>query len=312
VETHGLYAILLISCWLVICDGPSQTVLQQMKSCPNCQLANVREVREVTVLRGRIKARLHHCNNCDFLFLGNPFWLPEAYKQEFFGDTGYIQRNLRFAKFLRLLFLTYELIGFSQFRHKACDLGAGLGMLPRLMRDYGYDYWGSDAYSGMQLIQPFVNPKFNVSIKSAFEVVEHVPALSKFLEEQVGKPEIFIFSTLLRNSGSVPKDDWWYYTFEMAQHISFHSSQSLALAFNSYGLSSENLISHGNELHAWAGTDRWRKSFAITSFLMSRGLADCSIKFLVLFIRRKSLVWEDHLKSVATLSRAKDDRLFDA
>jgi len=269
-------------------------------TCPNCSHSCITRVRQVSVCNNFARPHLLYCQHCDFLFLEDPFWLPEAYKQEFFGDTGYIQRNLRFAKFLHLLFLIYEFASFSRLRSQACDLGAGLGMLPRLMRDYGYDYWGTDAYSGMQLIQPFVDPKFNVSIKSAFEVVEHVPSLPQFLQEQVGKPEIFIFSTLLRSPGSIPNDDWWYYTFEMGQHISFHSSQSLASAFNSYGLSSKNLISHGSELHAWVSTKRWKNAFAIASFLLSRGLGDVSIKFLSLFWGRKSLVWEDHLKSVAT------------
>jgi len=71
-----------------------------------------------------------------------PYWLDEAYGDAISVlDTGLIQRNLHIAE--RLAPLLYFL-----FDHKApyLDVAGGYGMLVRLMRDIGFDFYWSDKY----------------------------------------------------------------------------------------------------------------------------------------------------------------------
>lgn len=200
--------------------------------------------------------------------------------------------------------MVYKSIGRSSSDLIGIDLGTGLGMLPRLMRDYGYEFWGSDEYTTMQLIQPFVNPTKNLPVKTAFEVVEHLPSLSNFLKEQVVKADLFVFSTLIRDSGAIPSMNWWYYTFEIGQHISFHSKDSLRVAFNSADLSVNCLVSHGSDLLAFASSDRWVRSLNIVTFLHRHRLAGLSHRLLTKCFSQKSLTASDHQYAMKLLKIA--------
>jgi hypothetical protein len=153
----------------------------------------------------------------------------------------------------------------------------------------------------MQLIKPFVNPKQDFPIVTAFEVVEHLPSLSNFLKEQVVKSDLFVFSTLLREAGAIPSADWWYYTFEIGQHISFHSKKSLSAAFEIAKLPMDRLVSHGSDLHAFTLTDRWMRSFNIGSFLHHQGLAGLSHHLFHKFFSRKSMIASDHQYAMLSL-----------
>ncbi len=75
------------------------------------------------------------------------------------------------------------------------DLGTGIGMLPRMLRDAGYKFYGNDSYSNMELIKPFTNLPRRILLKSAFEVAEHIPSLQAFLKDNISK-KIHLFSQL--------------------------------------------------------------------------------------------------------------------
>jgi hypothetical protein len=90
-------------------------------------------VRRVRVSKALVEAELAHCSACDFLFLVDPTWLDVAYEESFYGDTGYVDRNLHASRLLRLLLVIGRLGRFGA-SEPGCDLGTGLGMLPRLSR----------------------------------------------------------------------------------------------------------------------------------------------------------------------------------
>lgn len=120
-------------------------------------------MRRVRVSKARVEADLAHCTACDFLFLAHPTWLDVAYEESFYGDTGYVDRNLHASRLLRLLLVIGRLARFGP-SEPGCDLGTGLGMLPRLLRDHGFDFHGTDAYAAMELIRPFCGPPAEVGI----------------------------------------------------------------------------------------------------------------------------------------------------
>ena len=132
-------------------------------NCPNCNSKSIKKIRKVYVTKERIKTCLCHCNNCDYLYLENQNWLEIAYQDKFYGDTGYIYRNSNLVKRSLILFRIWKLFTRKKLP-KACDIGAGIGMYARLMRDNGYNFHGSDQYSEMPLIRPFVKGNENYPI----------------------------------------------------------------------------------------------------------------------------------------------------
>ena len=221
--------------------------------CPNCKAKSIKKIRKVFVTEEKIETHLCHCTNCDYLYLENPNWLEIAYKNKFYGDTGFIYRNFNLVKLSLILFRIWKLFSGKKFP-KACDFGAGIGMYARLMRDNGYNFYGSDQYSELLLIKPFINENSEYKVKTAFEVVEHLISLPDFLKKQIKNVDLFLFSTELREVGFVPKDDWWYYSFEIGQHIGFHSKKSIKKAFDISSLDSKKLISFGSSIHAFVNT----------------------------------------------------------
>ncbi len=246
--------------------------------CPNCGSGEQRLVRPVVVSKARVNASLCHCPACDVLYLADPTWLAVAYEDSFYGDTGYVDRNLHAARLLRLLLVIGRLGRFG-LPEQGCDLGTGLGMLPRLLRDHGHDFHGTDEYAAMELIRPFCNLPAGAAIgcRTAFEVIEHVPSTPQFLRQQVAATPLFVFSTLMRQEGEIPPPDWWYYAFGNGQHISFHSRRSFQVAMAAAGLDPAALVSidgpvHPRALHAIARQRRWRWTFRFCGWAVNRGL----------------------------------------
>ena len=235
-------------------------------NCPNCQNKSTELIREIEVTQKKIPAKLIYCSACDFLYLEDPNWLDIAYETQFYADTGFVNRNIIFANRTILIFRIWKLLSKNSLFPNACDIGAGLGMFARIMRDKGYNFCGSDEYSSMPLLNPFVVRDSKCAIKTSFEVVEHLPSLNKFLKEKVKEVDFFLFSTELRQNGKIPDNNWWYYSFPLGQHIGFHSKKSLEVAFIDAGYDSENLVSFGNSFHALANTRNWKLAFKIASY----------------------------------------------
>ncbi len=234
--------------------------------CPNCISKSVKKIRKVFVTEEKKETFLCHCKNCDYLFLENPSWLKIAYKNEFYGDTGYVYRNFNLVKKSLILFRIWKLFTQKKFP-KACDIGAGIGLYARLMRDNGYDFYGSDQYSEMLLIKPFINKNSKYLVKTSFEVVEHLPSFPEFLKKQIREVDLFLFSTELRKVGFIPNNDWWYYSFQLGQHIGFHSKKSLQKAFELSGYESQKLVSYGSSIHAFANTKAWLYSLHLSKLV---------------------------------------------
>ena len=273
--------------------------------CPNCFSKLVIPLDKVVVTKKKIETNLRHCQNCDYLFLPNPDWLDIAYETEFFGDSGYVLRNLNIFKKSITLFRCWKIISNKKLLPYGCDLGAGLGIFARLMRDNGYEFYGSDEFCSMPLIRPFVETNSRSKIKTAFEVVEHLPSLTKFLKEQIKEVDLFLFSTELRDEGFIPKSDWWYYVFPTGQHIGFHSKKSLVFAFELAGYNSKLLISYGSSFHALTNTKKWSIAFKIAKVIwMLNSLIEIISKKIVSFLfNEKSFTNDDYIFSMKELHR---------
>jgi hypothetical protein len=177
----------------------------------------------------------YQCNTCLFIQTETPFWVEEAYSDAISNlDTGILLRNIDISKKLSSLlpyFITSPEI-------KCLDYSGGYGILVRLMRDIGYDFYWYDKYCKNIFARGFEFVKnYPYKIITAFEVVEHLSEpLSEIYDLIINNScETLIFSTELVNKTF--DKNWWYFAFESGQHISFYNIKTIeymAEKFNMY------------------------------------------------------------------------------
>ena len=158
------------------------------------------------------------------------------------------------------------------------------------MRDLGFDFYWEDKYSPNLFARGFDSsaaPLDRLSLITAFEVMEHVVDPWSFLKDVRDRYGIgtLIFTTQLYEGPAPPSKDWWYYGFDIGQHISFYTRKSLAMLADRLGM---NFRSTG-WFHIFAA-EPLRNEWAV-NFLVS-GLS----RLLLPYVRhsRASFTVRDH------------------
>lgn len=197
----------------------------ELTACPIC--ASSREMAFREVILGRHEIAYLHCRHCGLLQTESPYWLDEAYADAIASaDTGLLSRN--FTASSKLAVLLYSCF---DPRGKYVDVAGGYGVLTRLMRDYGFDYYWDDKYCQNLVARGFEAEKKAgpFAALSAFEVLEHTHDPLTFVYEQMDKYRCgtLIFTTELYEGKQPPQRDWWYYAFNTGQHISFYQKRTL-------------------------------------------------------------------------------------
>lgn len=256
-----------------------------MKKCTVCGTA-MHSVFNAQLLR-KYEVNYQQCSGCGLLQTEEPYWLDEAYSDAIaVADTGLVMRNFSIAsKLVVLLYLAFDKRG------TYLDIAGGYGMLTRLMRDYGFDYYWEDKYCQNLLARGFeVDKSTNgFSALTAFEVLEHLPNPVEFIEDAMARhgSRTLIFSTELYTGNEPPPKEWWYYTFKTGQHISFYRRSTLEyvsrrLGLNFYSLRGIHII-----------TDKTINRVPLLNLAMGR-----FAPFLAFIARRKlgPLTFSDHSK----------------
>ncbi len=212
-----------------------------MNICPICDSERQEFFRAQILYKYEIKYLF--CENCGFLQTEEPYWLDEAYSNAIAdSDTGLVARNIHISK--KLTCILYFLFGKEG---KYLDIAGGYGLLTRLMRDVGFDFYWSDLYCQNIFAKGFEVKSTSkpFSAVTAFEVLEHIYEPINFIKKSLKEAETstIIFSTELF-SGRPPKpNEWWYYSRETGQHISLFQHNTLKFLARKLSL---NLYSHLN------------------------------------------------------------------
>lgn len=207
-----------------------------MTTCPICSHATQAKFT-ATVLK-KYSAEYHLCEKCGLLYIPEPFWLDEIYADTAIAttDTGLLLRNLyTCCKLSSLLYFGLRERGDGIY----VDMAGGYGVLTRLMRDAGFNFFWSDKYCQNLLAKGFEYKQEQGPCKAvtAFEVIEHLQNPLDFFRQLIATSgaTTIIFSTKVFQDAPPPLD-WWYYSFESGQHISFFQKKTLYMIADLLGL----------------------------------------------------------------------------
>lgn len=194
--------------------------------CPICDAPLVEVFRAVVLQRHQ--ATYDHCSACGFLRVRAPHWLEEAYSDAIaITDTGLMWRNRVIARQLTALLTVLGVAREDRF----LDYAGGYGVLTRLMRDAGFDFYWSDPYC-----RNLVATGFEYDLRrgpcravTAFEVLEHVENPHEFVLTALAaaNADTLVFTTELYAGAPPSPADWWYYSLETGQHIAFYRRDTL-------------------------------------------------------------------------------------
>jgi Methyltransferase domain len=211
--------------------------------CPIC--TGSRRERFQARLLGKYNVCYFYCDSCGLLQTEEPYWLDEAYSIAIADtDTGLVSRNLDLAD--RVACLLYFCFDPGA---RYLEFAGGYGLLTRLLRDKGFDFYWHDPYCQNVFARGFewdpLKGTSSCHAVTAFEVIEHVWDPAAFIRNalEVAHAKTIIFSTLLYEGEPPSPEEWWYYSLSTGQHISFFRRETLLTLANKLGL---HFHSHGS------------------------------------------------------------------
>lgn len=171
-----------------------------------------------------------YCATCDYIFAEDPHWLDEAYTDAIVKtDTDIAVRNVLTAlRLAAILYFAFDDHGKGIY----ADVAGGYGLLTRLMRDLGFNYYWSDPYASNLFARGFEysSSNGNCTAISAIEVLEHSINPLDFLRSSLSAhgADTVLFTTMLFPDNHPPvAREWDYYSLETGQHIAFFSRRGL-------------------------------------------------------------------------------------
>lgn len=247
------------------------------------------------IVLGKYDVGYYYSEESGLLKTEKPYWLDESYQDAIScTDTGLVARNNSNSKHLEVL-----LECLYSGKGKFLDIAGGYGLLTRLLRDKGFDCYTTDRYCANIFAKSFEpSPGFKANAMFAFEVLEHLEDPFEFLNEIFDMYECrtLIFSTVTF-SGGIPPNDWWYFSFETGQHISFYQSRTLSMLAERLGCKYFQL---GENFHIITDI----KFNSLVNIILFNKIFK---KVFSVFARNKrreySKTWSDHLKMKAGLDK---------
>jgi len=255
--------------------------------CKICQ-ATATPAFTATIL-GKYEAVYFRCDSCGFMQTEEPHWLAESYASAINEiDLGPINRAMTGSRLIESIILSC----FDK-DAKFIDYGAGYGVLVRLMRDRGFDFYWQDRYCENLFAKHFVaEPGETFELLTAFEVFEHLVDPLAEIETMLSYSNNLLFSTLLVPKRA-PTAGWWYFGPEHGQHIAFYTVPALQIIARRFNL---HLATNGAGTHLLS-----RKPVAnrLFRFFVRETLASRTARWLLRRRMRKQSLLMDDFRAVS-------------
>jgi hypothetical protein len=175
---------------------------------------------------GHVDVDYHRCPSCGLVMAIDPTWLEEAYGSAIAQlDIGLLDRCQILANVTATVLRAERLRG-----GRFLDWAGGYGTLTRLMRDRGYDFTHTDPFADNIFAAGHDVPTLEgerFDLVTAFEVLEHLPDPVEALADIAGTTDRLLVTTQVLPDPAPRPGEWWYYTPESGQHITFYTADAL-------------------------------------------------------------------------------------
>jgi len=228
------------------------------------------------------------CEQCGFIQTEEPYWLAESYAETIArSDIGIVSRNIGMSKLARAIILS-----FFDCNARFLDYGGGYGLLVRLMRDHGLDFYRYDKYTSNLFAKGFDAGKEGnkqYELLTAFEVFEHLTSPLDEIMEMFLYSDNILFSTYLIPEPPPALESWWYYSLDHGQHIALYTFRSLQVIAKKLNL---KLYSNRKSFHLLTEKKLTQPAFRIIS---NRIVAQFVNSLLRIRLAHQSLLSSDFL-----------------
>lgn len=183
-------------------------------------------------IMNKYQINYYQCDDCRHLQTERPFWLKEAYKKAIaFEDTGILLRNIGNSKITALV-----INRFFDTQASFVEYAGGYGILTRLMRDNGYDFYWYDKYASNIFANGFeYDGKQKIELLTAFEILEHLDNPLRDIGKMFEISDSILISESLLPEPAPTQKDWWYYSPASGQHISFYTVRTFEKIAKHFG-----------------------------------------------------------------------------
>jgi hypothetical protein len=211
-------------------------------------------------LLASLEVSYHRCEACGFVQTEEPYWLEQAYEQPISKiDLGIVSRNIALGDMASTVISML-----LDSRGRFLDWGGGYGILVRLMRDRGYDFYWRDPFCDNLFAQGFEwTDGTRAELVTAFEVLEHLPRPVDDVARMADVTDNLLVSTLLLPEPAPAPADWWYYAPETGQHVSFYSRRSLTVLAAQLGMFTAS--NRGRSLHLFTRSRKAARAFPLVA-----------------------------------------------
>lgn len=253
----------------------------------NCKICSypIKHFSNAKILK-KYEIEYFKCGECGLIQTEESYWLEESYSEAIMqNDVGIVNRNIALSKITKTIIPI-----FFDKKSKYLDYGGGYGLLVRMMRDCGFDFYWFDKYCQNIFAKGFeAEEGCKYELLTAFEIFEHLADPVAELGEMLKFSRNILFTTELVPAGDPKPTEWWYYVLEHGQHISFYKKITLKALADKYQL---KLYSDGKSIHLLTEKTLSETTFrVITKNYVIR-------KFLNILFKSNSLIEQDYLKSI--------------
>ena len=235
---------------------------------------------------GHVDVTYLRCTACGAVTAEEPTWLDEAYGEAIARlDVGLLDRCQILANVTSAVLRAERLRG-----GRFLDWAGGYGVLTRLMRDRGFQFFHTDPYAANIFADSWVSHlgEERFDLVTAFEVLEHLVDPAAELAPVAGATDLLLVTTQVLPEPAPRPGEWDYYALESGQHITFYTPASLAALADRLGFDGVVTSSLVHLFH------RGRPSPVTRSLVRHPGLAYGLGHAAALADRRHSLMMRDH------------------